>query len=190
MTQTEKRSEILRSALVLISQKGFHGAPMSMIADQAQVAMGTIYRCFESKESLIHELHRELESRFQTAIMQDFPSGEPLRERFLHVSRVFVRYSLASPTDFCFLEQFYNSPFGVSYRRDRILGNNDTGVLQKLLDEARKDGMLKPLPHTVLCALIFGPLFCLVRDHIFNFIELDQKLVDACLEATWDAIRL
>ncbi|HDR46215.1 MAG TPA: TetR/AcrR family transcriptional regulator, partial [Geoalkalibacter subterraneus] len=55
MQTVEKREEILRAALEVISTHGFHGAPMSMIAEQAQVAMGTIYRFFPSKECLIHE---------------------------------------------------------------------------------------------------------------------------------------
>lgn len=189
MTHTDKRSEILHSALELIAVNGFHGAPMSMIAEQANVAMGTIYRCFESKELLIQELRNELEERFREAVMREFPAGRPLRERFLHVSRVFVQYCLAAPLDFRFLEQFHNSPYGVAYRRDQILGNNDTGVLQELLEEAQREQILKPLPRTVLCALIFGPLLCLVRDQILGFAELDQSLIDRTVEACWDAIR-
>jgi AcrR family transcriptional regulator len=186
MSHTDKRVEILRSTLEIIAANGFHGAPMSMIAERANIAMGSIYRCFESKELLIHALRNELEERFREEVMREFPARRPLRERFLHVSRIFVQHCLESPLDFRFLEQFYNSPYGVAYRRDQILG---AGILQALLEEAQREQILKLLPHTVLSALIFGPLLCLVRDQILGFIELDQPLIDRTVEACWDAIR-
>lgn len=189
MTLPEKRNEILRTALELIALNGFHGAPISMIAEQANVATGTIYCYFESKDELIFALHQELEKRFAAAIMRDYPAGRPLRERFLHVSREFVRHSLAAPLDFRFLEQFHNSPYGVAYRRDQILGTAETGIIRELLEEAQREQILKALPHTVLLALIFGPLLCVVRDQILGFTELDQQLIDRTLEACWDAIR-
>jgi AcrR family transcriptional regulator len=37
MAKPDKREEIVRVALELIAEKGFHGAPMSMIADRAAV---------------------------------------------------------------------------------------------------------------------------------------------------------
>jgi len=57
MKNSDKRAEIIRAALELIAEHGFHGAPMAMIAEKAGVAAGTIYRYFESKDVLITELH-------------------------------------------------------------------------------------------------------------------------------------
>jgi len=54
MTKPDKRDDIVRAALELIAENGFHGAPMAMIADKAGVGAGTIYRYFENKEVLIN----------------------------------------------------------------------------------------------------------------------------------------
>jgi AcrR family transcriptional regulator len=45
----------------LIALNGFHGAPMAMIAKQAKVAAGSIYRFFKSKDDLMlrKDLRRE-----------------------------------------------------------------------------------------------------------------------------------
>ncbi|MFZ2950245.1 MAG: helix-turn-helix domain-containing protein, partial [Desulfuromonadaceae bacterium] len=61
MSKLEKRDEIVRAALELIAENGFHGAPMAMIAEKAGVGAGTIYRYFENKDVLINELYRGLE---------------------------------------------------------------------------------------------------------------------------------
>lgn len=189
MSPTDKRTEIMRSALEQISSNGFHGAPMAMIAERSQVAQGTIYRYFESKETLIFELHRFLVEKFEGALRRDIPQGRPLRERFFHVVRGFVRYCLAAPQDFRFLEQFHDSPYGVVYRRDRALGNADGGIFQEVIAKGKDEQLLKILPPTVLCALFFGPLLCLVHDHIFGIAECDPQMTEQTVEGCWDAIR-
>ncbi len=189
MYSTDKRTEIMLSALELISRNGFHGAPMAMIADRSQVAQGTIYRYFECKETLIFELHRFLIEKFEGALRRNIPQGRPLRERFFHVGRGFVRYCLAAPLEFRFLEQFHNSPYGAAFRRDQIFGNTEGGVIHELLEEGQREKIFKVLPPSVHCALIFGPLLCLVRDQILGFTPLDQPLIEHAIAACWDAIR-
>ncbi|HXC93667.1 MAG TPA: helix-turn-helix domain-containing protein, partial [Geobacteraceae bacterium] len=61
MSKNDKRDEIICAALEMIAENGFHGAPMAMIAEQAGVGAGTIYRYFENKDVLINELFREIE---------------------------------------------------------------------------------------------------------------------------------
>jgi AcrR family transcriptional regulator len=52
----DKKTLILETTLDLISENGFHGTPISMIAEKAGIGAGTIYRYFENKEDLINEL--------------------------------------------------------------------------------------------------------------------------------------
>ncbi|MCP3178042.1 TetR/AcrR family transcriptional regulator [Desulfuromonas sp. KJ2020] len=162
---------------------------MSVIASQAQIAMGTIYRCFQNKESLIHAVYQTLEQRFHLAVTKNLPADLPLQERFLHIGRFFMDYCQRAPMDFRFLEQFQNSPFGATYRRDRILGPSGSGFLHGILIEALTEKTLKPLPIEILCALFFGPLICLLRDQDLGFIVLNDSLIDKTVAACWDAIR-
>ena len=122
MSKPEKRDEIVRAALELIAEHGFHGAPMAMIAEQAGVGAGTIYRYFENKDVLITELYRELEEKIRTTLMLGYDAKKPIRERFLHLGTALLRYFIDNPLEFRYLEQFHNSPYGVDYRRDKILG--------------------------------------------------------------------
>ena len=52
MKDSEKREAIVQAALKLIAVHGFHGAPMSMIADMAGVGTGTIYSLFRKQKSV------------------------------------------------------------------------------------------------------------------------------------------
>lgn len=190
MAKTDKRDEIVRAALELIAEQGFHGAPMAMIADRAGVGAGTIYRYFENKDVLIHALYRELEERVNPFITEGYDPHKPIRERFLHLGTTLLRYFIENPLDFRYLEQFHNSPYGVEFRRDKLLGKREgCDLYRELFEDGVARQVMKDFPLAVLFALAFGPLVTLARDHILGFIVLDQTLMAQAIEACWDGIR-
>ena len=52
MTRLDKRDEIVRAALELIAEHGFHGAPMAMVAERAGVSTATVSRVLERVASI------------------------------------------------------------------------------------------------------------------------------------------
>jgi len=190
MKDSDKRGEIIQAALELIAEQGFHGAPMAMIADKAGVGAGTIYRYFENKDVLITELYRKLEEKIMAALQEGYSVGKPLRERFLHLGTALLRYFIAHPLYFRYMEQYYNSPYGASMRRDRLLGKSDNRYIFKdLFEQGISQQVLKDLPILVLFALAFGPMFALARDHILGFAILDDTVIVQSIEACWDGIK-
>jgi len=189
MTKPDKREEIVRAALELIAEHGFHGAPMAMIAERAGVGAGTIYRYFENKDVLIREIYAGLEMQVWSVIKVEYPEGRPIRERFLHICRKLINYFLASQLEFRFVEQFHNSPFGVACRRDKFFGKKDKDLVTELFEEGQQQQVIKELPLPILSALTFGPLVDACRDHILLFIDLNEPLIELITEACWDAVK-
>lgn len=186
----DKREEIVRAALTLIAVHGFHGAPLAMIADRASVGIGTIYLYFENKDVLITEIYKDIEDRAYTLIMEGYAPEKPIRARFLHLGTVLLRYFIENPLDFRYLEQFHNSPYGVGFRGDNILGQKrNCNVYRELLVEGVDGQVMKNLPLVILFGLAFGPLLTLARKHILGFISLDDSLIARTVEACWDGIR-
>jgi AcrR family transcriptional regulator len=189
MVKPEKRDEIIRAAIELIAEHGFHGAPMALVAERAGVAAGTIYRYFESKDDLIRETHAFLEQQILATLTVDYPTAQPVRERFLHIGRKLVAYFIDSPLEFRFMEQFFNSPYGVAHRREKLFGNREKSIIFQLFDEALEQGIVKNLPLPVLCALTFGPLVDVCRDHSLEFVTLDEALIEQVVAACWDGVK-
>ncbi|RQW84469.1 MAG: TetR/AcrR family transcriptional regulator [Geobacter sp.] len=190
MVKPGKRDEIVRAALELIAEHGFHDAPMALIANRAGVAAGTIYRYFENKDVLINELYREVEEKLYAVLLEGYATEKPVRERFLHLGTALLRYFIENPLDFKYLEQFHNSPYGVEFRRDKILGEKaGCDVFRELFEDGVSRQIVKELPLVILFALAFGPLLAVARDHILRFVILDDSLVDRTIEACWDGIR-
>ena len=154
MKNTDKRKEIMLAALELIAEHGFHGAPMAMVADRAGVGAGTIYRYFESKDALIAEIFNELERKVVESLLQGYSLDRCLRDRFVHLSTMIIRYFMANAVHFRFIEQYMNSPYGVTLRRERLLGKaRDIDLFRHLLQEGIDRQALKDLPLTLHFAL-------------------------------------
>jgi AcrR family transcriptional regulator len=190
MKKPDKRSEIVQSALDLIVEHGFHGASMSMVAEKAQVGAGTIYHYFESKEALINELYQEIEKKVIAALQEGYPDSKPIRERFIHIGTTLLKYFISNPLYFRYIEQYHYSPYGVSLRRDRLLGkDSDHNMFRDFFEEGVTQQVIKELPLTMLLALSFGPLVALARDHTLGFIMLDDNLITKIVEACWDGLK-
>jgi AcrR family transcriptional regulator len=189
LDKEEKRTAVIHAALDLVAEHGFHGAPMSAVAERADVAAGTIYRYFENKDALILETFRFLADMLQKIVAEGYPEGGDVRERYLHVGATLMRHLVGSPRELRFLEQFQNSPYGAHRRRELMLGKGDRNLVLDLFEEGRREGVVKDLPIPILYALAFGPLIQVCRDAAFGFLTLDDRLLDDSVEACWDAVR-
>jgi len=63
------RQEILRTALELFSQRGFHNVSMHEIATASEFAVGTLYKFFSNKEELYRSLMIDTSEMFHSSLM-------------------------------------------------------------------------------------------------------------------------
>lgn len=190
MIQSEKRQKILYSAMELIAEYGFHGAPISDIADRAGVGAGTIYRYFTTKDILITELSQELQGKICTRLQEGYEVYRPLRVRFVHLGTALLRHFIANPLEFRFLEQYHNSPYGVALCRDLRQRMGGGGPLyRRLFEEGVAQQIVKDLPLDVCFALACGPLSAVACEHILGSLVLDEVLIARIIEACWDAVK-
>ena len=185
----------MEAALELIAENGFHGAPTSMIASKAGVGTGSIYRHFKDKEDLIHHVFQHVASQMREAILLDHDPEAPIQEQYLRLSFNIFNFLLENPKPQAFLEQYFNSPFGISHKREMLLVDRtkkDTEqfhLVDDLLESAKEQQIVKELPLPVLTALTFGPIIFLVRDVSSGLFDLDSRTVQKTVEACWDAVK-
>lgn len=190
----DKREAILQAALALIAENGFHHTPTAMIAEHASVAVGTIYRYFESKDELINALYKEIEGKYIKSIIQGYDRERPLRERFFHIGTNTLKYLIKNPMELRFIEHFHNSPYGIAVCREKIFSKTPSGdnsdILKELFEQGRAQQVIKELPLVVFFALFFPPLVALAKDHTLGFFDLDQDLMELAVASCWDAVKL
>jgi AcrR family transcriptional regulator len=188
MDCSEKRAAIIQATLELVSENGFHGSPVAMVAERAGVAAGTIYRYFESKEVLIGAAYTDLEDRLQRKVAEAYPEQGSTREKFAHLARVLVTHWISFPVEFRFVEQFHNSPYGATLRKNKLLGK-EKDFCRKIFEEALEQRLVKELPISMLYALAFAPLIFVCRDHILGFFILDDSLLQQAVDGCWNAVK-
>ena len=191
LKNVEKRDAILQAAMELIAEHGFHEAPMSMIADKAGVGTGTIYSYFENKDGLIQHLFSELRERIMAHLHEGYSAERSLHERYIHLKTKLIKYCIENPMHFRFMEQYMNSPYGVTVRREKLFRESidESDIFQTLFDQGVAQKILKDFPLPVYLALSFGPMLSLTRDHVLGFITLDDKMIDDFVEACWEGIK-
>ena len=83
--QRDRRKRILDATIALASRGGFDAVQMRAVAEQADVALGTLYRYFPSKiHLLVSALGREFERAEATSRDKPIPGDTP-HERVMHV---------------------------------------------------------------------------------------------------------
>lgn len=85
VAQRERRKRILDATLALASKGGYDAVQMRAVAEQADVALGTLYRYFPSKiHLLVSGLAREFESTKEKLSKRPVPGDTPA-DRIIYV---------------------------------------------------------------------------------------------------------
>lgn len=191
MKTFNKRDDIIKAALELFAEHGFHKVSMAMVARKAGVGTRTIYRHFPSKDNLITDLYNGLEEKLLTEIREGYPANSHPKARFTYLCTAIFRYFLNNPLSFRYMEQQYrNSPSEVALRLGSLmerLRRND--MFRDIFKPGAKHEDLKDLPLFIHFSLALGPLYILARDYVLGLNTLDDKIIDKVVEACWDGMK-
>lgn len=67
---------------ILIAEIGIQNLSMRKIATKADLALGTLYLYFKTKDDLLDKLALDLSERFQYYVMKDYDENDTLFNRF------------------------------------------------------------------------------------------------------------
>ena len=183
---TEKQEAILDATLELIGERGFHGTPMSAIAEKAGVGAGTIYRYYESKEELINALYIREKQAINAQVLEGYSEDLSARDAVGLMFRNAINARACQSARFRFLDQYYNSPFiGDESRRIR---EQLMSEYVEIIERGVRDGEIRDLPRPVVMAMIFGPLAQLVNASQLKDVTLDDELIEQALDSIWRSI--
>ena len=82
-----QRQEMIDTALMLFSEKGYHNVSMHEIAEKAEFAIGTLYKFFSNKEDLYKALVMEQANIYHTAMDNALAESDDEIERLRNYIR-------------------------------------------------------------------------------------------------------
>ena len=184
----DKKAAVFAAALELIAEQGFIGAPMSQIAEKADVGVGTIYRYFAGKEDLVNALYLDIKARLAAHALRGYSDSMPIREAIRLLLGNTVRYLSNHPAEVSFTEQYENSPIITDATRQDF--SRMIGPIRELFERAKEQSLLKELPFEVLLAIVQGAVLSLVKLHLSGAgaTRVDDATVGTALDAIWDMV--
>lgn len=182
------REAILEAALVTFTEHTYGGTAMAEVADRAEVAVGSIYRHFPSKEALGSAVFVRWKGRLLEHLRQGVDDTAPVRVAFGQLWRVLTDFATDRPEAFAFLEhqqhEAYVDPTG------RAVSDQVTALAADLVRRGQRSGEIRSGDPAVLIALAYGA-----------FVGLDKALppgldrparrraLAGAEEMVWDMIR-
>jgi TetR/AcrR family fatty acid metabolism transcriptional regulator len=87
----DKRRLILRAAVHVFAEKGFHTCRVGDIAEEAGVAHGLLYHYFRSKDEVLECIFKETWADILAATRMVEETDEPARDRLSGIAKILLR---------------------------------------------------------------------------------------------------
>lgn len=178
---------IFKATLNLTGKVGIAGLKMSSIAKEAQMASGTLYIYFKSKEELLNALYHKLQKESAPALIDEI-SHLPIDIQLYKMWSIALERLVFNNLRITFLEQFLISPYvsETNKKMDATFKN----YLKNLLDKGKKDGLIKDVDTDMLISLIIG----FIRTFSTHLVtiengQLTEKSIDESFSLCWEAIK-
>lgn len=176
----DKRERIMQAAIEIFSAAGFDSASVADIAAAAEVAKGTLYLYFPSKEQLFEEVYQLCCTERLNACGQDTQALSSTLDRLCLRLRNGTRWELAAPEKNRLVRAYLTHP-RFSRSIPRVVEGLNTQQLEGILQQGVADGELRPLPIDLL-----AEIYIRFGSAVYYYIERHPE--DAENEMLWQQI--
>jgi AcrR family transcriptional regulator len=143
MNALSTEEQILLSAKKVFLQKGYHGARMREIADQASINKGLLHYYFRTKEQLFRKIFIDIFHQLSLQVNEIFVSDLPIQEKIMGFIDRYIDFLMENPNMPTFVihelhrhpDQFINELLGGAIRPNPL-------PLMQQLKEAHKQGKI------------------------------------------------
>ncbi len=183
----EKHARILSASLRLFSERGFEATNIPMIAEQAGVGAGTIYRYFANKEDLVNGLYQHWKKKFADHVLDGWPDDAADREQFRHLFTRMCAFATAHADAFIFLETHNHRRY--LNTASRLITNEFMFAIRSFVEEGIRQGTIRKAPADLLISLVYGAFVGLFKSVQSGEITLTKELLDMAEQCCWDAVK-
>ena len=177
-----KRDALLAATLRLVARSGLHNTPISAIAREAGVAVGTAYLYFPSKDALINELYLELVRERDQAALAGVGAERAGHDGLRLVWERYARWHLDHRDAANFILQCESS--GILSEETCAWREGTAAARLPAYAEGIERGLLRDQPVQVFWAHFMGPI--LVLSHMRDLGEIE--VTDEVLRLTFEGV--
>lgn len=176
-----RREEILSAARKVFARQGFRGTTIADIAEEAGIALGTIYLYFPSKEDVFAALNEQLNQLIGRALTDVEPVTSLDQAVRVRVSQVFE--ACAANRDLVRLVVLNTDPDSAATRRMRAADDKRALPLAQVIADAMKTGTVRKGDPTIMTKMTVGAVSMTVyQAFVLNDGRDWKQYRDACTE--------
>jgi len=182
----DKRAKLLEAALELFETRGFDAVAVPEIAAKAGVAVGTVYRYFETKDALVNALYRQWKGAYNAAVLAPLPPGLRPREIFSRYWNRMMLFARSYPRAVRFMDLHHHA----AYLDDesRALSRTYADVAADFVRQARAQGAIRDLDPILVVAMMWGAATGLVKFASSGAIGFTAETAADMEDALWRGI--
>ena len=157
MTTEEK---IFNAARIVFQKKGFAGARMQEIADEAGINKAMLHYCFKNKELLFQAVFMNAFSQLAPQINEIFKSNDSVFDKIRKFTHSYISFVMLNPylPQFVIQEMNNNPEFVMSFLKNENRPNPTLLIAQ--IEKEIADGIIKPInPKHLLMNMISMTVF-------------------------------
>lgn len=186
---SNKKEDIIRATIKLFYEKGLAATPMSAIAKEANVGMGTIYNYFPTKENLIQALFLYLKEKQAQYVLLEIEKhrDSSVKMKLMLVWNRIIDYYVHYTEEAILLEQLTFLP-----NLDEAIqaqGREYFGEIFKIFAQGQQEEIVKKGSLQQLAYFAKGGLANNIKYFIANSIEITPEIRQLILQCAWDAVR-
>jgi TetR/AcrR family transcriptional regulator len=153
MTTEEK---IFNAAITVFQKKGFSGARMQEIADEAGINKAMLHYCFKNKQLLFEAVFMNAFSQLAPQISEIFNSNESVFEKIKKFTNSYISFVVLNPflPPFIIQEMNNNPDFVKTFFKNKNTPN--PSLLLNQIKKEIEDGIIKPINPKQLVLDIFS----------------------------------
>jgi TetR/AcrR family transcriptional regulator, repressor of fatR-cypB operon len=178
-----KRDSILDAMLDLVVERGFHDAPMSLLAQRSGASAGVIYHYFASKEAIIQALYERIRALKIEAFLGGFSPDQAPRETFILGCRNLYTFYRKHKREMRFYEQYEHAGFACSPKTQQE--DKRVAAFARRFSSQSKGGVLKEWPADVLQEITLGLVIRLASHPR----KLPEPLLREIAESMWEMVK-
>lgn len=183
----DKRAAIIKASLKLFTERGFHGTPTAMISKEAGVSTGTLFRYFPTKEDLINATYAAAKTQLARAITVGLAEEKTTEGKVRCIMGNTIRWSIANPREFMFVEQFSSSPYISRVTAEEVM--KDYQFLDEVLEECVKKCKVRDVRRDLVLYMMYGVISAVVKKSLLDGPDQDlDELIDESFRFVWDGI--
>lgn len=168
-TVADKREAILRSAIKVFARKGYFNSKVSDIAGKAQIADGTVYLYFKSKEEILHSIFDRMMSEFITEGKKEIAEINEADKKIQRIAELHLE-KLGADRDLAIVFQVQlrgSIKFMREFSAAGFAGYLD--IIKSAFEEGQEQGIFrKDMNATVCSKILFGALDEMVTNWILS----------------------